>query len=53
MDNQKLAQILHEANYQGFLAVETDSLHPDYENQEHWAVEKSVWMLKRIARNVK
>ena len=53
VDNQKLAQILHEANYQGFLAVETDSLHPDYENQEHWAVEKSVWMLKRIARNVR
>lgn len=53
VDNQKLAQILHEANYQGFLAVETDSLHPDYENQEHWAVEKSVWMLKRIARGVK
>ncbi len=53
VDNQKLAQILHDADYQGFLAVETDSLHPDYENQEHWAVEKSVWMLKRIAGNVK
>ncbi len=53
VDNQKLAQILHDADYQGFLAVETDSLHPDYENQEHWAVETSVWALKRIARNVK
>ncbi len=53
VDNQQLAQILYDANYSGFLAVETDSLHPDYENQEHWAVEKSVWMLKRIARNVK
>jgi sugar phosphate isomerase/epimerase len=53
VDNQKLAQILHDANYQGFLAVETDSLHPDYENREHWAVEKSVAELKSIAANVK
>jgi len=53
VDNQKLAQILYDANYQGFLAVETDSLHPDYENQEHAAVEKSVKALKEIAANVK
>jgi sugar phosphate isomerase/epimerase len=52
VDNQRLAQILHDADYKGFLAVETDSLHPDYENEEHWAVEKSVWELKRIARRV-
>jgi sugar phosphate isomerase/epimerase len=52
VNNQALAQILKDANYPGFLAVETDSLHPDYENQEHWAVEKSVWALKRIARSV-
>ena len=53
VDNQKLAQILYDANYQGFLAVETDSLHPDYENQEHAAVEQSVKVLKEIAANVK
>ena len=53
VDNQKLAQILYDANYQGFLAVETDSLHPDYENQEHAAVEQSVKALKEIAANVK
>ncbi len=53
VDNQALAQILYDADYQGFLAVETDSLHPDYENREHWAVEKSVQELKRIAANVK
>ena len=53
VDNQKLAQILYDANYQGFLAAETDSLHPDYENREHWAVEQSVKELKRIASNVK
>ena len=53
VNNQKLAQILYNANYQGFLAVETDSLHPDYENREHWAVEQSVAELKRIAASVK
>jgi len=53
VDNQKLAQILYDANYQGFLAVETDSLHPDYENLEHWAVEQSIKELKRIAASVK
>lgn len=53
VDNQKLAQILYDADYQGFLAVETDSLHPDYENQEHAAVEQSVKRLKEIAANVK
>jgi sugar phosphate isomerase/epimerase len=52
VDNQKLAQILYDANYQGFLAVETDSLHPDYENREHAAVEQSVKVLKEIAANV-
>ncbi len=53
VDNQALAQILHDADYQGFLAVETDSLHPDYENREHWAVEQSVRELKRIAAGVR
>lgn len=52
VDNQKLAQILYDADYKGFLAVETDSLHPDYENQEHKAVEQSVKRLKEIAANV-
>lgn len=53
VDNQKIAQLLYDANYQGFLAVETDSLHPDYENQEHEAVAKSVKKLKEIASLVK
>lgn len=52
VDNQKLAQILHDADYNGFLAVETDSLHPDYANQEHAAVEQSVKRLKEIAASV-
>ncbi len=52
VNNQKLAQILYDADYKGFLAVETDSLHPDYENREHWAVEQSVKRLKEIAASV-
>lgn len=52
VDNQALAQILYDAGYKGFLAVETDSLHPDYENQEHAAVEQSVRVLKQLASNV-
>lgn len=52
VDNQKIAQILHDADYQGFLAVETDSLHPNWENQEHAAVEESVRRLKEIAAAV-
>lgn len=53
VDNQQIAQLLYDANYQGFLAVETDSLHPDYENQEHEAVATSVKKLKEIASLVK
>ncbi|MBK5106863.1 MAG: sugar phosphate isomerase/epimerase [Anaerolineales bacterium] len=53
VDNQQIAQLLYDANYQGFLAVETDSLHPDYENQEHEAIATSVRNLKEIASLVK
>ena len=53
VDNQKLAQILQDAGYQGFLAVEIDFLHPDYKNDEDTAVAKSIKELKRIAANVK
>jgi sugar phosphate isomerase/epimerase len=48
VDNLKLAEILKAADYQGFLAVETDSLHPDYANREHAAVAQSVKELRRI-----
>jgi len=37
--------------YEGFLAVEIDFLHPDYNNDEHAAVRQSVAELRR--RNVK
>ena len=53
VDNQKLAQLLHDAGYEGFLAVEIDYLHPDYKNDEDKAVAQSVKNLKKIAANLK
>jgi sugar phosphate isomerase/epimerase len=52
VDNQKLAQLLKDANYEGFLAMEIDTLHPDYNDDEDAAVAKSVAELKRIAQNL-
>jgi sugar phosphate isomerase/epimerase len=49
VDNQKLAQLLKDANYEGFLAMEIDTLHPDYNDDEDSAVAQSVKELKRIA----
>lgn len=49
VDNLVLAQLLKDAGYKGFLAVETDHLHPDYNYDEHAAVRQSVQELKRIA----
>lgn len=53
VDNQKLAQLLKDAGYQGFLAVEIDFLHPDYKAEEDKAVAASVKELRRIANSVK
>jgi len=52
VNNQKLAQLLQDNNYQGFLAVEIDFLHPDYNYDEDSAVARSIKELKRIAREV-
>lgn len=52
VDNQKLAQMLQDNGYDGFLAVEIDFLHPDYKNDEDRSVAKSIKELKRIARAV-
>lgn len=49
IDNGRLAQILKQHNYKGFLAVEIDFLHPDYTNQEEAVVAKSVNELWKIA----
>jgi len=48
VDNLALARLLKEAGYTGFLAVETDFLHPDYPDEDA-AVAQSVVALKKIA----
>ncbi len=52
VNNEELAKLLKAADYKGFLAVETDHLHPDYNYDEHEAVRQSVAELKRIAAAV-
>jgi len=52
VDNQKLAQMLKDAGYEGFLAVEIDFLHPDYNNDEHAAVRQSVEALRKIVNSL-
>ncbi len=52
VNNKKLAQLLKDAGYEGFLAVEIDYLHPDYKNDEDKAVAKSVKELKKIASSL-
>ncbi|MBW2429076.1 MAG: sugar phosphate isomerase/epimerase [Deltaproteobacteria bacterium] len=52
VDNQKLAQLLKDANFEGFLAMEIDTLHPDYNDDEDGAVAQSVEELKKIARSL-
>ncbi len=48
----RIAQVLKEAGYQGFLAFETDMPHPDYTEREEEMVEKSVKYLKSVAENL-
>ena len=48
VDNYALARLLRDAGFQGFLAVEVDALHPDYEDEDV-AVERSVRELRKIA----
>lgn len=52
VNNRALAHMLKEADYQGFLAVETDFLHPDYNNDEHAAVRQSVDELRKIVTEI-
>jgi sugar phosphate isomerase/epimerase len=52
VDNQRIAKMLEDNGYEGFLAVEIDFLHPDYKNDEDKAVSDSIRELKRIARVV-
>ena len=49
IDNLKLARLLKQAGYQGFLAMEIDFLHPDFADDEDAAVAASVQALRVIA----
>jgi sugar phosphate isomerase/epimerase len=53
IDNQTLAQLLHKANFKGFLAVEIDHPHTDWTEREDEAVEISIKELKKIATALK
>jgi 3-oxoisoapionate decarboxylase len=52
IDNVELARLLERAGYRGFLAVEIDFLHPDFDDDEDAAVAESVAALRRIAEQV-
>jgi sugar phosphate isomerase/epimerase len=49
IDNQTLAQLLHKADFKGFLAVEIDHPHTDWAGREDEAVALSITELKRIS----
>ena len=51
IQNGELARLLSEHEYTGFLAVEIDFLHPDYEGREDWAVRESIRALKALVAN--
>jgi len=53
INNQALAELLHKANFKGFLAVEIDHPHTDWTDLEDEAVSISVKELKRIASRLK
>jgi len=52
IDNLELARLLKRAGYLGFLAMELDFLHPDYNDDEDSAVAQSVQVLRQIAQQV-
>jgi len=52
IDNEKLAQLLDKAGYEGFLAVEIDHPHADWTGKEDEAVALSIKELKRIAASL-
>jgi sugar phosphate isomerase/epimerase len=50
INNQALAQLLHKADFKGFLAVEIDHPHTDWTGREDEAVALSIKELKKIAK---
>lgn len=52
IDNERLARLLHKANFKGFLAVEIDHPHSDWAGKEDKMVELSVKGLRKIASSL-
>jgi len=52
INNQALAELLHKANFKGFLAVEIDHPHADWTEREDEAVALSIRNLKKIAASL-
>jgi sugar phosphate isomerase/epimerase len=52
INNQVLAELLHKANFKGFLAVEIDHPHTDWTEREDEAVALSIKELKRISKSL-
>jgi len=50
INNRALAELLHKANFKGFLAVEIDHPHSDWTEREDEAVALSIKELKKIAK---
>lgn len=53
INNMKLAELLHKAGYQGFLAVEIDAPAPEWLNMEEEAISISVKNLRKIGNTFK
>jgi 3-oxoisoapionate decarboxylase len=49
---REVAAVLKEAGYRGFLALETDMPHPDYEGQEERMIDESIRYLKQVGASV-
>ncbi|MBU3005563.1 sugar phosphate isomerase/epimerase family protein [Paraglaciecola arctica] len=52
IDNYRLGQILEEHNFTGFMAVEIDTLHPDYFGQEISVIKDSIKELRRLSDKI-
>jgi sugar phosphate isomerase/epimerase len=52
IDNQRLAQLLHKANFKGFLAVEIDHPHSDWAGREDEMVGLSIQGLRKITASL-
>ena len=52
IDNTRLAGLLKQVGYEGFLAMELDFLHPDFNDDEDAAVVRSVAALRGISRKI-